>query len=137
MDLSPERKSIDNTQNYDFLSQIAAQNEYDLREYTEKVKGELKDIEDQTLKDLISLNPEVAKLYNELTQTDRILGKISNFVLNQIIGNLEVMLGSFQTELQDISAQVDLIKERSAVISTTAANKKEFEKGNTFLNNYN
>ncbi len=39
------------------------------------------------------------------------------------------MLGSFQNELQDISAQVDLIKERSAVISTTAANKKEFEKG--------
>lgn len=40
------------------------------------------------------------------------------------------MLGSFQTELKDISGQVDLIKERSAVISATAANKKEFEKGN-------
>jgi hypothetical protein len=69
------------------------------------------------LNDIAELNPEVAVLYRELKQTDRILG------------NLEDILSSFQTELQDISAQVDLIKERSAVISTTAANKKEFEKG--------
>ena len=120
MEGSPERIDTVDPAKYDFLRNIAMQNDIDLREYTEKVKTDLLELEHMALNDIAELNPEVATLYGELKQTDRILG------------NLEDILSSFQTELQDISAQVDLIKERSAIISTTAANKKEFEKG-TFV----
>jgi len=117
MEQSPEKAETMDPAKYEFLNKIAMQNDIDLREYTEKVKAELQDLEQIALNDIVELNPEVATLYTELKQTDKILG------------NLEGMLSSFQNELQDISAQVDLIKERSAIISTTAINKKEFEKG--------
>lgn len=121
MEQSPEKLDPVDPSKYDFLGKIAMHNDIDLREYTEKVKTDLLELEQMALNDVAELNPEVATLYNELKQTDRILG------------SLEGILSSFQNELQDISAQVDLIKERSAVISTTVTNKKEFEKGNSFF----
>ncbi len=71
---SPEKIDEMDPAKYSFLGQIATQNGIDLREYTEKVKGELGELEQQALEDVVGLNPEVATLYSELTQTDRILG---------------------------------------------------------------
>ena len=74
METSPEKMDVVDPTKYDFLSKIAMQNDIDLREYTEKVKGELEELEQLALDDIVGLNPEVATLYSELTQTDRILG---------------------------------------------------------------
>ena len=74
METSPEKIQTVDPSKYDFLGKIAMHNDIDLREYTEKVKGELSELEQLALNDIVDLNPEVASLYTELKQTDKILG---------------------------------------------------------------
>ena len=65
---------------YRFISEIAQENELDLREYTNKVKGELRKLEGECISDFLSVNKDVAVLYEELTTTNNILDKIENIV---------------------------------------------------------
>ena len=74
METSPDKVEEEDTANYDFLSQITMQSDTDLRDYTEKVKTDLQSFEQSAINHMMTLNPQVATLYNELTQTDRILG---------------------------------------------------------------
>jgi hypothetical protein len=114
---SPAKSEEDEEANYDFLSQIATQNDLDLREYTEKVASDLEELQQLAATDILDLNPEVAQLYSELGVAERGFDK------------LEQMLGSLQIELREIAAHVDPIKARSASINTVAVNKKAFEQG--------
>jgi len=80
---------------YHFLNELVAQEkELDIRAYTSKIKEELSRLEDECVTDFLSINKEVATLYNELNNSDKILDKIENVV------------DSFQHELGEISTQV-------------------------------
>ena len=94
---SVEKKTVD----YAFLSEIAEGNEMDLREYTNKVKEELKSLEEYSITDYLAVNKDVAILYEELGKSNEILDKIEGIVTK------------FQTKLGNIADEVCKFQEKS------------------------
>lgn len=74
------KKKSDND-NYKFLSEIVAnERELDIRAYTQKIKEELNRLEEECITDFLTINKDVATLYNELNKSSSILVKIENVV---------------------------------------------------------
>ena len=66
----------DSSEEYSFLKEIAAQNQLDLTQYTMKVNNELAKFEDECIRETININPNIGKMYHQLTDTDNILSNI-------------------------------------------------------------
>ena len=111
------RKSVSNkkTTDYDFMMDIVGNNEMDLREYTEKVKYELKSLEDYCITDYMSVNKDVAVLYEELGKSNEILDRIENIV------------GKFQTKLGNIADDVSKLQEKSNQYNIALSNRRDLE----------
>ena len=109
---SLEKKNVD----YAFLSEIAEGNEMDLREYTNKVKEELKSLEEYSITDYLAVNKDVAILYEELGKSNEILDKIEGIVTK------------FQTKLGNIADEVSKFQEKSKNWIISLNNRKELEK---------
>lgn len=105
------------TDNYKFLSEIVAnEKDLDIRAYTQKIKEELNRLEEECITDFLTINKDVATLYNELNKSSTILTKIENVV------------DSFKKELGDISNQVSILQERSQSYNISLKNRKQLEK---------
>lgn len=119
--MDEERKSRKSTggkktTDYDFMLEIAGNNEMDFREYTEKVKDELKSLEDYCITDYLAVNKDVAILYEELGRSNDILDRIENIVTK------------FQTKLGNISENVSKLQEKSNKYNIALNNRRELEK---------
>ena len=111
MEITRDSKSLD------FLSDLVAQNnELDIREYTIKIKDELRKLESECITDFLTVNQDVATLYNEINKSNQVLDKIGGIV------------NSFQAQLSEVSNQVSRLQGRSQDYNVALKNRKAFEK---------
>ena len=86
----------------------------DLREYSEQVEEELKSVENKSIQDYIRESQNIASLHNQIVNCDQILGRMENMLIS-----FQSDLGSISTEilsLQQQSVQMNLkLKNRQAV----------------------
>lgn len=94
----------------------------DLREYLEQIESQLKAVEQESIEDLMTNQGEITELCSEIRSS------------NQIIGHLEGLLASFQSDLSNISSEIKSLKEKSLSMSIALANRKTLEdRLNSFL----
>ena len=93
----------------------------DVREYSEKVKAQLTDVERESANDIISCQEEIAELYSELSTS------------NKILFTLETMLTKFQKDLGNISNEIKSLQEQSQSMSISLKNRKNLDEQ---LNSY-
>ena len=84
----------------------------DVREYSEKVKAQLSEVENECTQDIISCQEEIAHLYQELNTS------------NKILFNFENMLSKFQKDLGNISSEIKSLQEQSKSMSISLKNRK-------------
>ena len=93
---------------------ISASSGVDLREYSEQVEEELKAVENKSIQDYIRESQNIASLHNQIVNCDQILGRMENMLIS-----FQSDLGSISTEilsLQQQSVQMNLkLKNRQAV----------------------
>ena len=87
----------------------------DVREYSEKVKAQLVEVESESIQDIISCQEEIAQLYQELNTS------------NKILFNLEKTLTHFQTDLGNISSEIKSLQEQSQSMSVSLKNRKKID----------
>ena len=81
MELNTSVISGRSSHDYNFLSDIVAQEkDLDIRAFTLKISDELNILEDECVTDFMSINKEVATLFNELNKSDAVLEKIEGVV---------------------------------------------------------
>ena len=93
----------------------------DLREYSEQVSKELEKVEDESLEDILKCQQGIAELCREISASSNILG------------SLEEMLTSFQTDLGSISGEIKALQDQSLSMSISLNNRKKLEQK---LDNY-
>jgi hypothetical protein len=93
----------------------------DVREYSEKVKAQLTELESESISDVLSCQEEIAELYLELSKSSRILY------------NIESTLSKFQKDLGNISSEIKTLQEQSQSMSISLKNRKELD---SKLNSY-
>ena len=93
----------------------------DVREYSEKVKTQLEEIERESIQDIIECQEEIAQLYFELTNS------------NTILSNLENTLTRFQTDLGNISTEIKSLQKQSQSMAISLKNRKKIDES---LKNY-
>lgn len=87
----------------------------DVREYSEKVKAQLTEIEAESISDIISCQEEISELYTELSRS------------NKILFSLESMLSKFQKDLGNISSEIKSLQEQSHSMSISLKNRKNLD----------
>lgn len=87
----------------------------DVRDYSEIVKGQLTELEAESISDIISCQEEISELYTELSKS------------NKILFNLESMLSRFQKDLGNISSEIKTLQEQSHNMSISLKNRKNLD----------
>ena len=87
----------------------------DVREYSEKVKAQLEEVERESIQDVIACQEEIAQLYFELSNS------------NTILLTLENTLTRFQTDLGNISTEIKSLQEQSQSMSISLKNRKKLD----------
>lgn len=94
----------------------------DVREYSEKVKAQLEEVEKESIDDVVECQEQIAQLYLELSNS------------NKILFNLENTLTKFQTDLGNISSEIKSLQEQSQNMNVSLKNRKKIdEKLSNFL----
>ncbi|OMJ73292.1 hypothetical protein SteCoe_28041 [Stentor coeruleus] len=94
----------------------------DVREYSEKVKAQLLEVEGESIINIVACQEEIAELYAELSTS------------NQILYSLESMLTKFQKDLGNISTEIKSLQEQSQCMSVSLKNRKSLDNQlNTYL----
>ncbi|KAK4328680.1 hypothetical protein Pmani_000927 [Petrolisthes manimaculis] len=85
----------------------------DLRQYSQSVEKELRQLENLSIQDYISKAENIATLHHQITECDSILE------------NMQGMLEGFLTHLSTISQEIQSLQEQSASINVQLTNRKQ------------
>ena len=91
---------------------ISASSGVDLREYSEQVEEELKAVENKSIQDYIRESQNIASLHNQIVNCDQILGRMEN------------MLISFQSDLGSISTEILSLQQQSVQMNLKLKNRQ-------------
>uniref|UniRef100_A0A6B2KZ04 Vacuolar protein sorting-associated protein 52 homolog n=1 Tax=Arcella intermedia TaxID=1963864 RepID=A0A6B2KZ04_9EUKA len=95
----------------------------ELKEYTNRIHSNLKQLEAESLSEYMQERPNLTELYVDLTQCDKVLGA------------METTLGNFQLQLASATSQIKEMQLMSKDYLTKLDNRKEVDKLlNNFLN---
>lgn len=84
----------------------------DLRQYSEQIEKELKEVENKSIQDYIKESQNIASLHNQITACDNILEK------------MESMLLCFQKDLGSISSEILSLQRKSVAMSQQLTNRQ-------------
>ncbi len=86
-----------------------------MREYTNKIMEDLKNLENESLTDYLSVNEDVGRLYSQLDNP------------NSCLDRIEKIVGNFQHKLGDIADNVSKLQDRSSNYATQLKNRKDLD----------
>ncbi|CAL4060629.1 unnamed protein product, partial [Meganyctiphanes norvegica] len=84
----------------------------DLRQYSQSVEKELRQLENVSIKDYINKAQNIATLHHQITECD------------DILENMQGMLSGFLTHLSSISSEIQSLQEQSTSINVQLSNRK-------------
>lgn len=84
----------------------------DLRQYSQSVEKELRQLENVSIKDYINKAQNIATLHHQITECD------------DILENMQGMLEGFLTHLSSISSEIQSLQEQSTSINVHLGNRK-------------
>ncbi|KAL2740728.1 vacuolar protein sorting-associated protein 52 [Vespula squamosa] len=88
----------------------------DLRQYSEQIEEELKEVENKSIQDYIKESQNIVNLHNQITACDNILEK------------MESMLMCFQKDLGSISSEILSLQRKSVAMSQQLSNRQSIRK---------
>ncbi|XP_021948415.1 vacuolar protein sorting-associated protein 52 homolog [Folsomia candida] len=94
------------------LVREALQSQGDLREYSKNIEKELREAENEAIKDYIHESVNIANLHNQIGDCDKILE------------DMEKMLLGFQGELGSLSSEIETLQKQSISMSVQLCNRQ-------------
>ena len=96
----------------DAVVQEALKSGVDLREYSKQVEDELKVVENESIEDYIDQSQNIASLHNQIVECDQLLGRMENMLL------------SFQSDLGSISSEILSLQQQSVQMNIKLKNRQ-------------
>jgi len=96
----------------DAVVQEALKSGVDLREYSKQVEDELKVVENESIEDYIEQSQNIASLHNQIVECDQLLGRMENMLL------------SFQSDLGSISSEILSLQQQSVQMNVKLKNRQ-------------
>lgn len=84
----------------------------DVRQYSQQVEKEFKEVENQSIEDYIKESKRIASLHHQIGDCDQILGRMESMLLN------------FQDVLSNISTEITTLQKKSVSMSVQLTNRQ-------------
>eukprot|EP00961_Rhodomonas_salina_P267549 3615109-Rhodomonas_salina.1 len=96
----------------DMIAEALASEGANLRQYVKRIEGDLRKVERESIADYVRESENLAQLHMKIRSCD------------EVLGNMQDLLGTFQGNLGKVSAEIKTLQERAGKLSVKAKNRK-------------
>jgi len=94
------------------IAEALASEGANLRQYVKRIEGDLRKVERESIADYVRESENLAQLHMKIRSCD------------EVLGNMQDLLGTFQGNLGKVSAEIKTLQERAGKLSVKAKNRK-------------